>query len=125
MTVPAGSVRATLPATITERAFAVKVVALAHIYGWHAAHFRPARTEHGWRTAVGFDGAGFPDLVLVHSTRGLLWFRELKVGRNKLTTEQESWRDWLTGAVANFDVWRPEQWADIVSALSFGMALVI
>lgn len=44
------------------------------------AHFRPARTEHGWRTPVEGDGAGFSELVIVGTE--VLW-RELK-SRNTL-----------------------------------------
>jgi hypothetical protein len=28
------------------------VIELAKLRGWRTAHFRPARTAHGWRTAV-------------------------------------------------------------------------
>ena len=115
---------AKLSTSITERQFADKVAYVARLYGWRIAHFRPARTVHGWRTPVGYDGAGYPDLVLVHPTRGLVWFRELKVGRRPLEPEQVHWRDWLVGAGANYDVWRSTEWADIVRALSNGAAYV-
>jgi hypothetical protein len=48
---------------ITEAAFLRQVLDLAKLRGWRTAHFRPAQTSRGWRTAVQGDGAGFPDLV--------------------------------------------------------------
>ena len=46
-----------------------QVVDLARLRGWRVAHFRPARTERGWRTPVEADGAGFPDLLLVRGAQ--------------------------------------------------------
>lgn len=111
-----------LAAQPSEREFERAVVELAHLYGFKVAHFRPARTGSGWRTAVSYDGAGFPDLVLVHPIRGLHWYRELKVGNNKLDDNQASWQCWLISAGANYDTWRPRDWDDIVAALSGGKA---
>jgi hypothetical protein len=51
--------------TITEAEFLAQVLQLAKLCGWLTAHFRPAKTAHGWRTAVQGDGAGWPDLVLL------------------------------------------------------------
>jgi hypothetical protein len=65
------------------------VIEAAHVYGWRCAHFRPARTRHGWRTAVAADGAGFPDLVLIHPGRREIIARELKAsGLAKPSREQ-------------------------------------
>lgn len=114
--------RPTMPTLGNEREFERTVVDVAHLYGWKAAHFRPARTVHGWRTAVAYDGAGFPDLALVHPIRGLHWYRELKVGNAKLSDEQSAWQGWLISAGANFDIWRPRDFDDIVAALSGGKA---
>lgn len=39
----------------------------AVLFGWSWVHFRPARTEHGWRTPVsGPLGAGWPDVFLAN-----------------------------------------------------------
>src|SRR5678816_95122 len=83
------------------------IIELARTLGWRVAHFRPAQTKHGWRTAVGGDGAGFPDLVLV---RDRVVFAELKVGRNKLSTEQIEWARYLEGAGAEHRVWTEHDW---------------
>ena len=78
---------------IKEEDFFQQILDLAHIFGWRVAHFRPARTKNGWRTAVAGDGAGFPDVVMVKSPR--LIFAELKSEKGKLTPEQEEWLDGL------------------------------
>lgn len=52
---------------------------LAPTLGWDHIHFRPAKTEKGWRTpASGTMAAGWPDLVLVRRRDRRLVFAELK-----------------------------------------------
>lgn len=80
------------------------VLELARLRRVTAAHFRPARTKDGWRTAVKGDGKGFPDLVLVG---GWVKYRELKTDRGDLTREQRMWGDVLLAAGADWAVWRP------------------
>lgn len=82
----------------TEAEMTRAVLDAARFTGWRVAHFRPARTAHGWRTAVEGDGAGFPDLVMVHERAGLVWWVELKAKRGRMTDEQEAWRDALVAA---------------------------
>lgn len=98
----------------TEAGFTKAVLDLAKMHRWRAMHQRPAMTSKGWRTAISGD-AGFPDLVLVRGTR--LIFAELKVGKNKPTTEQFEWLARLMGAGAECYVWRPEQWDEIAAKL--------
>lgn len=62
--------------------------------------------------------AGFPDLVLCRS--GVVAYRELKVGRNALSPQQEVWRDKLLAAGADWAEWRPEQWDAIEAFLNAG-----
>ena len=50
---------------MSESALQDNVIELAHVLNYVVAHFRPARTAHGWVTPVSADGKGFPDLVLV------------------------------------------------------------
>lgn len=96
---------------------------IIRLAGYHpvlVAHFRPARTEQGWRTPVQGDGKGFPDLVLVGP--GGVMFREAKSDRGSLEPDQKTWRDALLGAGANWGLWRPRDWrsgriADEMSAL--------
>ena len=76
-----------MPATsisvhMTETELLTNVLELSTLLGWRTAHFRPAMTSHGWRTAVSGDGKGFPDLVLVS---GRVLFVELKGARGKVT----------------------------------------
>ena len=89
---------------LTEAEFTSQVIELAHLHGWKVAHFRPAQTKLGWRTAVSGDGKGFPDLVLVRARepRAAVLFIELKIPPNKATPEQEEWIHNLTlcGAMA-------------------------
>jgi VRR-NUC domain len=92
---------------MSERELLSVVLETARIFGWRTAHFRPAQTQHGWRTAVGGDGAGFPDLVLV---RDRVLFVELKVGRNTLREEQAAWARALESAGAEFHVWTEHDW---------------
>jgi len=86
------------------------VLDLAKVFGWKTAHFRPARTQHGWRTPVAGDGKGFVDLVLVRPGRYL--FIELKSEKGKLSAEQENWLGWLRAAVGSDSVrvLRPSDW---------------
>lgn len=114
------------PATMDERQFQSAVIDAAHTFGWMVAAFRPAQTAHGWRTPVQGDGKGWPDLVLVHPERRLVWFRELKVGkRAKLDPAQRRWAEVLDDAGANWLVWRPDFWPEIIHQLSGGKATAL
>lgn len=96
------------------------VIDLAHVHHWRVAHFRPARTERGYRTAVQGDGVGFPDLLMLRGGRMVV--AELKGERGRLTTEQHDW-------IAAFDlflfpseqkavyVWRPAHWPEAIEAV--------
>lgn len=79
------------------------VLGIAKAYGWRSAHFRPARTAHGFRTAVQGDGKGFPDLVLAHGPAGRLVFAELKAQRGRHTPEQGAWLGTLDMIVDGID----------------------
>lgn len=92
---------------MTERELQNAVGEMARTFGWRAAHFRPARTADGWRTAVGFDGKGFPDLVLA---RERLLFVELKAARGRLGPEQVAWREALEHAGCEYHLWTPVEW---------------
>ena len=90
---------------MTEAEFQRNVVELARLFGWRLAHFRPARTKHGWTTPMTGD-PGYPDLTLVRRER--LIFAELKSDKGKLTADQQAWLDELarTGCCEVY-VWRP------------------
>lgn len=99
------------------KAFTPQVIMLARLLGWRVAHFRPAQTKRGWRTAVAGDGAGFPDLVLVHRAKKRVLFAELKSERGKLADEQIAWRDALLDAGVEYYLWRPSDIDEIESVL--------
>ena len=105
---------------ITEAQLLVAIVRAACLGGYRVAHFRPARTEAGWRTPVQGDGAGFPDLVLAHPGRGELLFRELKSKRGRLTPAQSAWLETLHAAGADVAVWRPADLDDALEQLTHG-----
>jgi VRR-NUC domain-containing protein len=100
-----------------EADFQSVVVEVARLAGWRVAHFRPARTDKGWRTPVTADGAGWPDLVLVRPPR--IVFAELKSERGKVRPEQTEWLDVLR-LLPGTEVylWRPNDWDALVEVLT-------
>jgi hypothetical protein len=99
----------TTAATMTEAELLSVVLETAALFGWRTAHFRPAVTSHGWRTAVSGDGKGFPDLVLI---RERLIAAELKSAAGRLSVDQSEWLLALEKAGVEVHVWRPEAWTD-------------
>jgi hypothetical protein len=101
----------------TEASFTNQVIQLAQLHGWRVAHFRPARTAKGWRTAVSGDGKGFPDLVMLRNDEMIV--AELKMPKGRLTPEQEAWMN-------QFDLisycaerrWTPDDWPEIERMLN-------
>jgi hypothetical protein len=94
---------------VTEDKLLRDVIEMA---GWlrvTTAHFRPTKTERGWRTAVQGAGKGFPDLVLV-TPGGVLW-REVKSDIGVLDPDQKRWRDVLLAAGEDWAIWRPSDWS--------------
>lgn len=53
--------------------------------------------------------AGFPDLVLVHTTTGRLIFVELKSDKGRVRPEQDVWLQHL-GRCHEVYLWRPQHW---------------
>jgi len=103
--------------TVTEAQLQAAVIELAQLCGWLVAHFRPARTQHGWRTPVSADGAGFPDLVMVRGDR--LVVAELKAKRGRVSPDQQAWLAAFS-QVPGIEVhlWRPSDWDAIESTLT-------
>lgn len=74
-----------------EKILQDKVIQIARMNGFKVQHSRPVQQADGrWLTAIQGD-AGFPDLVLAHPQRGVL-FLELKSDTGKLTPGQTAWR---------------------------------
>lgn len=101
------------------------IVDAARVLGYTCAHFRPAQTSKGWRTAVSYDGKGFPDLVLVRPrtssalSPARVIFAEVKGKGDRLRVEQELWLDVLRHSSSRIDdtqvlvqtfVWTPAEW---------------
>lgn len=93
--------------TMTESDLLAAVLDLAAVLKWRTAHFRPARTESGWRTAVSGDGKGFVDLVLV---KDRVLFVELKSMTGRQSREQIEWMIDLRAAGADYRLWTPTDW---------------
>ena len=96
---------------LTEKQFTWQVLETAELFKWRATHFRPARTLKGWRTSISGD-AGFPDLTLARPPRVI--FAELKVGKGKLSPDEEIWREILEQCPGiEYYLWTPEDWEEI------------
>jgi hypothetical protein len=100
----------------SEADFTAAVLEYAGLRGWKTAHFRPARTRRGWRTAVQGDGLGFPDLVLLRGAKLLVC--ELKTKRGTLAPAQRAWLEAWKEAGADVRVWRPSDWDTIERVLA-------
>lgn len=94
----------------TEEQFKAEVIREATSRGWLKHHDRPARTEHGWRTAIEGD-PGFPDLCLARD--GFVLLVELKSEKGRVSPEQAQWIK-HSGA----EVWRPRDWPLILERLA-------
>ena len=100
--------QALLARTMTEEQLLINVLAYAKVRAWRAAHFRPAKTAKGWRTAVQGDGKGYPDLLLLRGTRGVVI--ELKSMAGKVRTEQEEWLNAFAYVGFETYILRPSDW---------------
>jgi hypothetical protein len=95
-----------------EKTFQANIIAAARLLGWHHFAVRDSRgCPPGW-----------PDLVLVHPDRGVL-YRELKSDRGRLSPDQEAWGDLLTRAGCDWQVWTPSDWSAIEATLKGQLAL--
>ena len=100
---------------ISERDWQRQVTDAAELFGWSWAHFRPARTERGWRTPVsGPLGAGFPDLILCRG--GSLIAAECKSQDGRLRPDQRDVLDTLGQAIPVY-TWRPADLPQVLEIL--------
>ena len=100
----------------TEAAFQRQVIQLAQLLGYRCAHFRTSLNARGkYQTAVGADGAGYPDLTLVG--RGRVLWCELKSDRGHTSPAQDDWHAVLRANGAEVYVWRPRQWDELKGIL--------
>lgn len=92
---------------LTEKQFQDQVIQLAKLFGWLVYHTYDSRRSV----------AGFPDLILLR--RGEMIVAELKVGKNKPSTDQNRWlNEFGLVSEANVFVWYPEHWDLIQARLS-------
>jgi hypothetical protein len=110
---------------INERDYQDRIVELGRTFGWRAAHFGTANTGKGFRTPVRYDGKGFPDLVLVHDVWQRVILREVKAKRGVVSPEQAAWGVLLTLAGADYAVWYPTDWDDVVATLTNGRGATV
>lgn len=96
---------------VDEAAFTKWAIQVAHTHGWKVARFHRLPTRGGaWRTPVGADAAGFPDLTCV---RERLLFAELKIAPNKPTVDQVDWLERLHEGGVEAYVWNDRQLEEI------------
>ena len=100
---------------MTETQFASAVEDLLELYGWLWCHFRPAKTDKGWRTALS-GHKGLPDYVAAKSGRLLMF--ELKSAAGKVSQAQQEWLDALKKTKAEVYLWRPDMWPEIQEVLT-------
>ena len=78
-------------ASMSEAELQDSLAAELQLRGWRIAHFRAGRTQRGrWSTPLQYNGAGFPDIIGVHPTGGVLAV-ECKSTRGRLSTAQGDW----------------------------------
>ena len=90
-----------------ESYFQSQVIMLAKLHGWLVMHTRAVEIRPGvWKTPL-TGHPGYPDLTLVHQSRGVI-FAELKSDIGRLSTGQKVWLDTLDLAGVENHVWRPK-----------------
>ena len=103
------------PPPISEKDWQAQVIELAGTFGWMVQHSRAAQVGDRWMTAI-TGQVGFPDLVLAHRTKGVI-FAELKTDTGRMAMAQTEWRDTLAGHVEWY-LWRPSDIAAVMRRLS-------
>jgi hypothetical protein len=92
-----------------ESHFQSQVIMLAKLHGWLVMHTRAVEIRPGvWKTPL-TGHPGFPDLVLAHQSRGVI-FAELKsdIGRLSEYSQESLVRQSLDIAGVENHVWRPK-----------------
>lgn len=97
---------------MTEDDYVRRIIDTAHLYGWRVTHFRPARTDKGWRTALQGDG-GFVDLVL--AKHGTVLHVEVKTDKGRVRPDQ---LEWAKEIGPTYRLWRPRDWHQVLMELS-------
>lgn len=96
---------------VTEKQFQSQVIALARLHRWVVYHTHDSRRS----------AAGFPDLLCLHPTRGILVAELKRVGKQP-TAAQRAWlRSFETAGVPAY-VWTEECWDEIETVLGVKVA---
>jgi hypothetical protein len=103
------------PPKVSESAWQAQLVQLAHTFGWLVQHTRPAQHGDRWMTPITGD-VGFPDLVLVHPQRGVV-FAELKTDRGAVSEMQYKWGRAIRDAGGEWRIWRPKDIDEVIKRL--------
>ena len=99
---------------ISEAEFLQQIKALAYLHHWSVHHSQPSMTKTGRYITTG--APGFPDLVLAHEQRGLI-FAELKTKKGKASDNQLSWLRTLHPHAECY-LWRPSDLTFIAGRLA-------
>lgn len=91
-----------LVASTTEAQLQALVIKHATALGFLVYHTHDSRRSE----------PGYPDLHLVHPTRGISMFRELKTQKGRTRPDQTKWIAALTATGTNVGIWRPRDWFD-------------
>ena len=89
--------------SMREDALQALVTAAANHHGWRSYHTHDSRRSQ----------PGFPDLLLIHPTRQLILYRELKTQTGRVRPEQTAFLADLTAAGADVAIWRPLDWFNL------------
>ena len=84
---------------LSEDQFQQQVIDLAHFHQYDVTYHNPDSRR---------SQAGFPDLVLISSSRGRALFRELKTEDGRVRPKQQSVLLAMVAAGLDADVWRPQ-----------------
>ena len=98
-----------------EDAFRDKVAETLQMFGLLVFHQRPGRTKDGHRTAVQYDGVGFPDLIAMRSQTPIIGI-ECKVD-SAPTPEQLDWMAAGQGEGRYFRILRPRDFDQFLEHL--------
>ena len=79
-----------LDAALTEAEWVSEIMVYAHAHHWFAAHFRPARTDKGYRTALSGD-VGVPDIICARGGRVVLIECKAQGKKGTTTAYQRAW----------------------------------
>ncbi len=104
-----------LPKEMLEDDFQSVVLTAALHHGWMAVHFRRALQKSGRYSTPVQGMKGSPDLTLARD--GVVLLAELMTNTGALRPEQRQWRQHLG---SSWRLWRPRDWADILTELETG-----